>query len=355
MPRFTQIHLLTSYPPANLNRDDLGRPKTAVMGGYQRLRVSSQCLKRNWRISDVFEGAVAGRVGTRTKRQGPKVYERLVEGGFDEKTALGITKSIVAKFGDIEGDKKLHLHKQVVHYSPSESRAIDDLVDTLVADGREPTDEELELLQEHHKAVDIAMFGRMLAASPQYNTEAAVQVAHALTVHEAAVEDDFFTAVDDLNDGREDSGSAHMGNTGFGAGLFYTYVCVDRAQLLENLQGDQELCDAALTGLIEAAAKVAPSGKQNSFASRAYASYVRVEHGDQQPRSLSVAFLEPVRAERDGRGDMLANAVAKLEETRTNIDRVYGACADSSYVLNAAAGEGAFDELAAFVRGESDR
>ena len=31
MSRFIQLHLLTSYPPANLNRDDLGRPKTAMM------------------------------------------------------------------------------------------------------------------------------------------------------------------------------------------------------------------------------------------------------------------------------------------------------------------------------------
>ena len=33
MSRFLQLHLLTFYPPANLNRDDTGRPKTAVIGG----------------------------------------------------------------------------------------------------------------------------------------------------------------------------------------------------------------------------------------------------------------------------------------------------------------------------------
>lgn len=100
MTRFTQLHLLTSYPPANLNRDDLGRPKTAMMGGHQRLRISSQCLKRNWRISDLFEEAVHGSVGTRTKRQGPQIFARLTEGGFAEEDALAITKSIVAPFGD---------------------------------------------------------------------------------------------------------------------------------------------------------------------------------------------------------------------------------------------------------------
>jgi transposase InsO family protein len=38
---------------------------------------------------------------------------------------------------------------------------------------------------------------RMLASSPAYNTSRR-QVAHAVTVHDVAVEDDYFTAVDDL-------------------------------------------------------------------------------------------------------------------------------------------------------------
>ena len=58
MSEFIQIHLLVSYPPSNLNRDDLGRPKTATMGGTQRLRISSQSLKRAWRKSDLFEEAL---------------------------------------------------------------------------------------------------------------------------------------------------------------------------------------------------------------------------------------------------------------------------------------------------------
>ena len=41
MTTFLQLHLLTSYPPACLNRDDLNRPKTALMGGVPRLRISS--------------------------------------------------------------------------------------------------------------------------------------------------------------------------------------------------------------------------------------------------------------------------------------------------------------------------
>ena len=55
MNRFLQLHLLTFFPPANLNRDDTGRPKTAVVGGTTRLRLSSQALKRAWRSPSLPE------------------------------------------------------------------------------------------------------------------------------------------------------------------------------------------------------------------------------------------------------------------------------------------------------------
>lgn len=356
MSRFTQIHLLTSYPPANLNRDDLGRPKTATMGGYNRLRVSSQCLKRNWRVSDIFEEKMHGTLGTRTKLQGPKVYQKLVDGGFEEKDALAVAKAIVEPFGKAEGDKEKYKHKQVVHYSPSEQAAIDALVEKLIAEKRAKLEaDEASLLQESHKAVDIAMFGRMLADKPKYNVEAAVQVAHALTVHEAAVEDDFFTAVDDLNDRQDDAGSAHMGNTEFGAGLFYVYICVDRKQLVENLGGDEKLAGDAIAALVDAAAKVSPSGKQNSFGSRAYANFVLAETGNQQPRSLSVAFLKPVTSERSDDEGMLHKAVQSIVSTRDKMDQVYGATSDASYTINTATAEGTLEQLLEFVRAGGGR
>jgi CRISPR system Cascade subunit CasC len=68
MSRFLQLHLLTFYPPSNLNRDDTGRPKTAIMGGVLRLRISSQSLKRAWRTSDAFRSALDGHLASRTQR-----------------------------------------------------------------------------------------------------------------------------------------------------------------------------------------------------------------------------------------------------------------------------------------------
>ena len=184
----------------------------------------------------------------------------------------------------------------------------------------------------------------MLASSPEYSVEAACQVAHAISVHSVVVEDDYFTAVDDLNDGKDDAGSAHIGESGFAAALFYSYICINKTQLLESLGGKEELTRQAIRALVEAAAKVAPSGKQNSFASRAYASYVLAEKGAQQPRSLSVAFLKPVQGE-----DYLADAIDALEKQVERLDQVYGACADQRCALNVLSAQGSLTEVLDFA------
>src|SRR5712691_8140802 len=102
MTTFMQIHLLTSYPPACLNRDDLNRPKTAVMGGVQRLRISSQSLKRAWRTSEIFEEALSGHIGKRTKEMGLRVHKRLQDAGVAEKSAKEWTQKIAAQFGRLK-------------------------------------------------------------------------------------------------------------------------------------------------------------------------------------------------------------------------------------------------------------
>jgi CRISPR system Cascade subunit CasC len=165
--------------------------------------------------------------------------------------------------------------------------------------------------------------------------EAAAQVAHAITVHKVAVEDDFFTAVDDLNTGMEDAGAGHMGETEFGSGLYYLYICINRNLLTKNLQNDKTLASRALAALLEAAATVSPSGKQNSFASRTRASYILAEKGEQQPRSLSVAFLKPVQGM-----DVFDKAVESIRNIQKNMDAMYGPCYGASMEMNAHTGEG---------------
>lgn len=351
MSRFVQLHVLTSYPPSNLNRDDTGRPKTALMGDALRLRISSQSQKRAWRTSDIFETALAGHIGTRTKDMGKHTHTMLVAAGVTDKNAREWARQIVGKFGKLKSDKKSDKDEdlqieQLAHFSPEEVEAIEQLAQRCASRNSGPTAEELSLLRTPRKAADIAMFGRMLADSPAFNMEAAVQVAHAITVHKSAVEDDYFSAVDDLNNGLTDKGAAHIGERSYGAGLFYLYICIDRALLVENLGGDKALADKALQAFIHAVTKISPTGMQNSHASRAYASYVLAEKGDQQPRSLAQAYLKPVKPF-EGE-DMLEKAVKAIESRRDNFDKVYGACADARYSINAETGEGSLDGLIRF-------
>lgn len=352
MSRFIQLHLLTAYPPANLNRDDQGSPKTAKMGGYDRLRVSSQCLKRTWRTSDLFQAAMGSHLGVRSKLLGIDVYNRFIAGGIKEKEAKEWAKAIAGVFGALKkADKNDPLAEieieQLVHVSPAEQQAIKALADKLIAEQRAPESDELKLLRSDACAVDIALFGRMLASSPAFNIEAACQVAHAISVHPVVIEDDYFTAVDDLNSGLEDMGAAHIGETRFAAGLFYSYVCINRELLIKNLDGNEELANKAIRALTEAAVKVAPEGKQNSFASRAYASYVLAEKGDQQPRSLSVAFLKPINNHENK--DFVADSINALTQQKDSFDEVYGACAESRYELNVPKKAGTLSELLNFV------
>ena len=349
---FLQLHLLTSYPPANLNRDDLGRPKTAVMGGVMRLRVSSQSLKRAWRTSEVFQSALGSNIGTRTKDFGVEIYQNMVAKDLEDDKAKTYAKSIAGVFGKLQSadsNKPLKEFRveQLVHISPEEKKAVNDLMENLASNPHEPTKEELNLLRNDISGADIALFGRMLADQVSFNVEASAQVAHAITVHKCQVEEDFFTAVDDLNimdEGEDDSGAAHLGETEYGAGIFYLYVCVDRQLLLENLSGNKDLMLKTLESLIECASTVSPGGKQASFASRAYASYILAEKGDRQPRSLSSAFIDPV----EGTG-MLGKSILKLNQARDGFDKVYGACASDSITINAMSGEGSLDSIKKFV------
>ncbi|MCB1190380.1 MAG: type I-E CRISPR-associated protein Cas7/Cse4/CasC [Leptospiraceae bacterium] len=350
MNRFIQIHLLTSYPPSNLNRDDLGRPKTAIMGGANRLRISSQSLKRAWRTSDIFQEKLANHVGTRTKEMGKQIFDNLLAEGIKEKDAKDWAKSIAGVFGKSKGEKKdtknndLEI-EQLAHFSTEEQKAIGELVSTLVKEKRAPKEEELKLLKKENTSADIAMFGRMLASAPLYNKEAAVQVAHAITVHKVAIEDDFFTAVDDLNKNDVDAGAGHLGDTEFGAGLFYLYICIDKELLLENLNSDKELTKKTLLSLMEACTTVSPTGKQNSFASRARAMFCLVEKGNQQPRSLHTAFLKPIEGK-----DVLSDSISNLKAMKENFTKVYGQCSESEHSFDVLKGEGSFANILSFVQ-----
>src|SRR5579883_1255406 len=183
MAEFIQLHFLTSYPPANLNRDDLGRPKTAAFGGAQRLRVSSQSLKRAWRTSEVFRTSLEGHVGTRTKELGNQVYKQLRDNGVTEERADAVAKRVAGVFGALKKETSEKAAKsgkktakkeenqvtgtkdgrqgrqieQLAHISVAEEIGIKELV-RRVADGYDPTEDECKkLLSTGYGSADIAL------------------------------------------------------------------------------------------------------------------------------------------------------------------------------------------------------
>lgn len=348
MSRFVQLHILTAYPPSNPNRDDLGRPKTALFGNVTRMRISSQAIKRAIREDFDFRTALAGRLGERTQRLGDKLAEHLRGKGIDETRAAEIARQVAGVFGKIKSEKDDDPTQieQLAFISPEEKAFAFDLADRTLASEDLPSGKDLGkiALRKADGAVDIAMFGRMLADSPDFNREAAVQVAHAITVNRIEVENDYYTAVDDLKGPAEDAGAGFIGEAGFGAGVFYLYVCVDRTLLIENLAGDRELAGRGIEALVRALASATPSGKRNSFANHVRAEFMLAERGDRQPRTLASAFVEPI-----GGGDQLTMAVDRLDRQRKAFADAYGRDWDADIRLHVGRPDCAtLDEVARF-------
>ncbi|ODN67683.1 CRISPR system Cascade subunit CasC [Methylobrevis pamukkalensis] len=192
-----------------------------------------------------------------------------------------------------------------------------------------------------------ALFGRMVTSDPRANIDAPVHVAHAFTVHTEETESDYFIAADDL--ARDDeSGADTIQETELTSGLFYGYVVVDIPGLLGNLAGDAQLAGAVLHNLLYLIAEVSPGAKLGSTAPYSRASFLLVEAGDRQPRSLAEAFRTPCAAN-------AGVAVAKLSEHLANLDAVYATGEDRRFLSLAntdvpGAERGTLADLAAFVR-----
>ena len=349
-----QFHLLTTYPPSNPNRDDQGRPKQATVGGTPRLRLSSQSLKRAIRESDYFQGGLEGHLGTRTKRLATELARELIDQGVEPEEAREIAVRVGEVFTKIETSRKGEETgtdgTTLAFISPDEWALARDLANRARAGEELPEKKELEksILLKADGAVDVAMFGRMLADSPEYNREAAVQVAHAITTHRAQSEEDWFSGVDDLNK-REDTGAGHLGESAFGSGVYYLYACVDVDLLVENLAGDRALAARGMDALVRALAIATPRGKQNSHAHHPRAMYLRAEKGTAQPRDLSGAFFKAMS------GDLERCSIDRLEELAEQLDRAYGPCADETLVMNVREGCGTLDGIAAFAAGSVSR
>ena len=170
--------------------------------------------------------------------------------------------------------------------------------------------------------LESALFGRMVTSDPEANTDAAIHVAHAFTVHAEESESDYFTVVDDLRQADlSEAGTAGIFETELTSGLFYGYVVIDVQALVSNLGGDHALAAKVVEHLLHLIATVSPGAKKGSTAPYAYAELMLVETGKRQPRSLAGAFRNAVDLKSN---DLLRSATTRIAEQLRQFDAAYG-------------------------------
>lgn len=295
-----ELHIIQSVPVACLNRDDLNSPKTAIFGGVQRARVSSQSWKRAIReLAKEIDTAKGGNLfkGERTRRMVYAIQQRLVVLNFPERSALKLAECVadivetLDSKQDEAGFKKI---KTVMFFSPAEYAAIADAIQQ--SDAVSENIEELENILrsierldlslknctdiEHKKsfenelkeaakqqdkaikamskmlakgpiaaaiksaklndAADIALFGRMVANDKTLNIDGVSMFAHVLSTHKADNEIDFFSAVDDLS--QDESGAGMTSTLEFNSATYYRFAALN----LDELAHDTHLGDIKL-------------------------------------------------------------------------------------------------------------
>lgn len=352
LPRFIQIHTLHNYPAALLNRDDAGLAKRLPYGDKVRTRISSQCLKRHWRTAD--DAFALSRLevpmAVRSRETPRLIRDRLVEAGVAEPLAQVAVEGLraaglVDKAKDLKGKEALETGQAVLlGYAE-----VDYLVRRCASLSREHADEQAlkaaiaAFLKDEKKNIEAlrlgsglesALFGRMVTSDVLASRDAAVYVAHAFTVHEAQVENDYFTVVDDLLREAGEASSAGIFDTELASGLYYGYVVVDVPQLVANLEGisikdwakastaQRELAGRVVQHLLHLVSTVSPGAKRGSTAPFEWAKFMLVEAGDWQPRSLAGAFQNALPSAQPA---LRQAAVHRIADEIAGMDAAYGA------------------------------
>ena len=352
LPRFLQIHTLHNYPAALLNRDDAGLAKRLPYGDAIRTRISSQCLKRHWRVAD---DAFALKnldvpMAVRSRETPRLIKERLMEAGVAEPLAQISVEGLRAaglldKAKDLKGKDALATGQAVllgyaeIEYlvqrcttlagEHTEEKALKAAIASFLKDEKK----NLEALR-HGSGLESALFGRMVTSDVLASRDASIYVAHAFTVHEAQVENDYFTVVDDLLHEAGEAGSAGIFDTELASGLYYGYLVVDVPQLVANLEGvhikdwahitaeQRALAGRVVQSLLHLVATVSPGAKRGSTAPFEWAKFMLVEAGDWQPRSLAGAFQNALPTRQAG---LRQAAVQRLADEIARMDAAYGA------------------------------
>lgn len=340
MSTFIDVHALHTLPPSNINRDDTGAPKSATFGGIQRQRVSSQAWKRAIRAN--FPSFLKSEtLGDRTRRIGELVYNaaKAIDANVNNDT---LQQALIESFkqmkwvleipatNDEEAGEAKHFarSKYLAFFS---KRQINNLAKALLEaePGKKISKKELNEILDKQQSVDIALFGRMIADAPDYNVDAACQVAHAISVHESVAEHDYYTAVDDVIDsGDEETGAGMIGTIEFTSSTLYRYATVHLDALEENL-GSALAAKQATVAFIQSFITSQPTGKQNSFANQTLPELVIVQVRSDRPVSYVNAFEDPV-TDSIGRRKI---ATKLLVDEISNVSSAYGFNADHTFVI----------------------
>lgn len=305
---YLDLHVLQTVPPSCINRDDTGSPKTAVYGGVNRARVSSQAWKRSIRMMfrDLFD---ENQLGLRTRNIKDLLLNKMKEmdptKDYDVLEKLAGDVLTAAKIKSSSDKKDVLFFVSAKQIEALAATALEYLEDDLSKKEKEKkykTKWEDSLNQ--NPSIDIMLFGRMAASDPKLNCDAAAQVAHCLSTHVVSNEYDYFTAVDDC--GLDDNaGAGHLGTVEFNSSTLYRYSTVNIAELYEKDLSVDEVCDV-IRGFVEAFISAMPTGKQNTFANRTLPCFIYVALRDDQPINMAGAFEKPVTK---GNGGYEANSI----------------------------------------------
>ncbi|MEU6241783.1 type I-E CRISPR-associated protein Cas7/Cse4/CasC [Streptomyces sp. NPDC047024] len=347
---FLDVHALQTVPPSNLNRDDTGAPKSAVYGGVPRARVSSQAWKRAIRTHFADEELLdPAELGVRTKKVVELLAARItgLDPAIEEEAALRLADETIKAAGlKTEVPKRKADQAKEGRPAPApeakylvflSARQLDGLARHALAGATDITtflkdkknkDKARELANSRH-SVDIALFGRMVADVADINVDAAVQVAHALSVHRAEAESDYYTAVDDENTD-EETGAGMIGTVDFNSATLYRYAALGVHQLAttlgQGLREDEprtEPLRRAVEAFVHSFVSSLPTGKINTFGHHTLPDAVIVKLRTTRPISFVAAFEEPIRSDLNG-GGHVREACDRLAAYVPDIERKFG-------------------------------
>lgn len=283
---YLDIHAIQTLPPSNVNRDDTGSPKTAVYGGVRRARVSSQSWKRAMRQYFLEESAED--LGIRSLNVIQYLADRIlaVDNSVTEETALKMADKVFNDAGIKTKDQKT---KALFFIGKKQA---DRLAEAAVSGKTEK--EQLKRIFCDNPAIDIALFGRMVADDPSFNEDASAQVAHAISTHEVKTEFDYYTAVDELAP-EDNAGAGMLGTIEYNSSTLYRYANIALHDLSKQL-GSKEQAIAAAKLFIQAFANSMPTGKSNTFANQTLPQMLMINIRQDRPVNLVTAYEKPVKS-----------------------------------------------------------